>query len=297
MAKEDVSVEWFPWKDNAHVAGLDVKDVFIPRSCVETGQADVGLIQIEFLGVNVEESMESHPILVSDHHQVGQTVVGVGSTAFHIRGDHIFSENERRMVNSPSRPGMSGCPLFDSTGAVFGVVHGSTKHRASTLRNATDSGGQPSSFLYCDYPLKVKHTLLKVGQRWCVALEKAEALPEEFSDGLMAESLDSSDILNDNHRTFVKDFGATLELDKKEIQKLSMNGMMIDLANKSLPNEESERLELPGDGEHIVVLTPVRMQETTGIPTYPLSQGHSNGIPAVTPSPEKLGVGASEQPQ
>lgn len=94
----------------------------------------------------------------------------MGSTNFYIHGENIFSVDDRKVVNAPSMPGMSGCPLFEANEAptLAGFVHGSSKHTASE--------GGISPYLYADFS---DEELQEVNLDFYDAISCAEELPEE----------------------------------------------------------------------------------------------------------------------
>jgi hypothetical protein len=176
-------------------------NLYLPKAYVLDGTHDVACSQLELTDTRDDLSRDpfsSTPLsLTKVQSQIGKMVVGHGGV--YLKGSIVYSANKanRLVVDTPSIPGCSGCPLFDADRNLVGLVHGASKHRGKHS-NANGKFNDMSHVVYAD-------SLLQTTMHF---------LPEGFYHYLYcAEDVPLEAIDNDGSATFaeVKAKGANLE--------------------------------------------------------------------------------------
>jgi hypothetical protein len=158
-------------------------NLYIHSNYVANGVNDCGFLELvntEVLGASLETVSTT---TWKEQPTVGKSVVAHESLVY-LRGCVITSSQEndhgRFSVTAHSVPGQSGSLVFGNDKSVFGVVHGSSKHRGKHAAGTH----QDSSVVYCD--TVVYNDLICVqGSNLISLLHKAECAPVDVASGLM----------------------------------------------------------------------------------------------------------------
>ena len=204
-------------------------------------------------------------------HDAGH-VVGEGSGKFRIRGERVQPlrrQQCRFVVHAPSKPGMSGLPLFQGKGDLVSLVHGDSKHRAGHKVSEDD---RPSPFLYAD-SLPVNLELFQVKNEFAEVLLQAEQLSSEIAH---ETPLPPNHVgVSEEYRDFSIKFGESLGMVAEEIETTSVNTMMKNLAKSCFV-----------DAEPIQLKTSVMVASKQGELVDESSKGHASEFKKpMTPSP------------
>jgi hypothetical protein len=123
--------------------------VFVPRSYVENGSHDLGLLLVQSPSEDIPKFQSTLPNFLDNPAQViGLELLGHGLV--HLRGNAIASNDTGRiLLHTPSVPGCSGAPVFGPSGELVALVHGNSKHRLGRHGfNHEDESVSP--YLYAD---------------------------------------------------------------------------------------------------------------------------------------------------
>jgi hypothetical protein len=232
VPEKNIKIEWKPWDNIVHFE-LKLKDLFLKEDYIKTGGSDVGLAEVEFVNPLDVERLTVKKIQQAPHDvEVGQTMVG--HSTVYLRGTFLSpceGQSARRLVNTPSMPGVSGCPLFDSNARLFAVVHGCSKHRHS------HGDDDVSPYLYADVPYSAAG-LRKVSSE--VSHREMLQYGERLDLDLAKESSKEYIIGADNCPTFITGLADLLPNPDQPRSKHSVDSLMGQLAKICLqPDDES----------------------------------------------------------
>jgi hypothetical protein len=155
--------------------------LYIHSAYVAKGLNDCGFLELVDIGV-LGERLEtvSSTTTWKERATVGKSVVAHGLV--YLRGCVTSAQDDhgRFSVTAHSVPGQSGSLVFGNDKSVFGVVHGSSKHRGKHAAGTHED----SSFVYCD--TVVYNDLICVqGSNHISLLQKAESVPVDVASGSM----------------------------------------------------------------------------------------------------------------
>jgi hypothetical protein len=148
--------------------------LYVPPDYVLKGSKDIG-----FLGISFDSNLNPQEFISAKwaEAEVGNSVVASGLV--HLLGIVTSFSDGRFSVLAHSVPGQSGSLVLDSSPAVTGVVHGSSKHRG---KHSGDTFRDDASVVYCD--AVVLDNLIAIEDNALFELlQYAEDIPEDIASG------------------------------------------------------------------------------------------------------------------
>jgi hypothetical protein len=228
-AEKPLQIEWKPW-DGTALVKLKLKNLFLKEDYIKTGRSDVGLAEVEFVTASDLDRLQKKIIVLAlPNVEVGQTMVGHSS--IYLRGPFLGpceGQGARRLVNTPSMPGVSGCPLFDSKERLFALVHGCSKHRHSR------GDDNVSPYLYADVPYGaagLRQVSSDPGHRNILQWG------EELDSDLAKDSSSEYNLDADDCPTFITRLAPMLDPQVQRNSLHSVDSLMGQLAEICLPQE------------------------------------------------------------
>lgn len=275
--KEKVNIKCHPWKDSATSITATVKNVFLSPQYVKDGSMDVGLIAIQCDSYTKEELGKGrvHTLFIDEDQSGCGVVVGEGAVGFHLRGERVQmvpDKDSRYIIHAPSKPGISGLPLFQASGKLVGLVHGETKHRGGHTADKLD---RPSPFLYAD-SINYGLQLFCVNEVYAEPLLVAEEMPFDIAGETPLKRKWSD--TTEEYRIFAGKLGDAMRMGAAAIDEASVDDMMAELADNCFKRENVKLL----DSIRVVTMSDPKMFVDK------MSQGHESAIPKPdTPTPVK----------
>jgi hypothetical protein len=150
--------------------------LYVHSDYVSNGSKDVG-----FLGISFDPTNSEQQELIDAEWaeaKVGKSVVASGLV--HLLGIVTSFTDGRFSVLAHSVPGQSGSLVLDSTPALTGVVHGSSKHRG---KHSGDTFRDDASVVYCDAVVLEQLIHIDNNTHLLWLLQLAEDIPEDIASG------------------------------------------------------------------------------------------------------------------
>jgi hypothetical protein len=236
-----VKLEWVKNNNELEVK-MKVTAIYITKEYVKGGTHDIGLAEVTFCApaaVNGVDGVEVN--LLHCDEIVGRRVVGHGQH-FYAEGRCIYVSNSMRvMIQAPSVPGCSGCPLFDFDENLCLILHGDLKQRGREKQRGHSAAGgdfDTSSRVYADVLKGREFFKVPSDPRLCEALRKAEDVDLAWiEDSAKAHKWKASmafSLFRDNGDS---PWPTAFENYQKSIQLISVDDIMKELSGELWPEE------------------------------------------------------------